>query len=94
MVGSPGFWWWILQQPSFHVHYETSVRYRWRLDDSEHCGLVGHHLPARKKTKPWNGFLWSNGTCRRSWQFSYLRSHRPAVRVEMVVLYAVRIELS
>lgn len=47
MVASLGFRRRILQQPDLDVHYERSVRYRWRPDDSKHCRLVGHHLPAR-----------------------------------------------
>lgn len=47
VVASLGFRRWILQQPGLDVHYESSVRYRWRPDDSKYCRLVGHHLPAR-----------------------------------------------
>ena len=90
VVASLGFWWRILQQPRLDVHYESSMRYWRRPDDSKYRRLVGHHLPPRKKTKPRYGSLWSNGTCRRSWRFSHLRRHHPIVRVEMVVLYAVR----
>ena len=90
MVGSLGLVRRILQQLDLHVYHESSVWYRWWPDDSEYRGLVGHHLPARKKTEPWVRSFWSNGTCGCSWRFSCLRNYRPAVGVEMVVLHAVR----
>jgi hypothetical protein len=88
VVDSLGFVRWILRQLRLHMRYERPLWHKWRPDESEHCGFAEHHLPARKKAEPCSGSFWSNGACRCSWWFSCLRSHRPVVRVEVVVLSA------
>lgn len=82
--------WRIRKQLGIHVLHERVV-WNWRRShDSEHRGFARHHIPTWKEAKSWFCTIWSYGACRCGGWFSGFCSYRPADRVEILVLHAVR----